>query len=37
MMNRYIDENTWYVSNMAVEPAYQGKGLARKMLDPFLG
>ena len=37
MMNRYIDENTWYVSNLAVEPAYQGKGLARKMLDPFLG
>lgn len=37
MMNRYIDRDTWYVSNLAVEPAYQGKGLARKMLDPFLG
>ena len=36
MMNRYIDGNTWYVANLAVEPAYQGKGLAKRMLEPFL-
>lgn len=37
MMARHVDEDTWYVANLAVEPSYQRTGLGRRMLDPFLG
>ena len=35
MMKRHIDADTWYIANLAVDPLYQNRGLARKMLDPF--
>ena len=36
MMKRHIDKNTWYIANLAVDPPYQNKGLAKRMLNPFL-
>jgi GNAT superfamily N-acetyltransferase len=31
-----VDENAWYLSIVAVDPAFQGQGLGRTLLEPTI-
>lgn len=33
---RHRDHNTWYLYDLAVDPLYQGKGIATQLLQPML-
>lgn len=36
LKNKYMDENTWYLFDFAVDPAYQHQNVASKLMLPIL-
>ena len=36
VFSRHRDHNTWYLYDLAVDPLYQGKGIATQLLRPML-